>query len=93
MKAKAGSVTLTALFPRSLNVVVVAWSQSVIPMAGTPANPVPLELSNARFEDGGWRVTVGGGEPGTRYLVRTSPGDFRGDSVPLWVREFRVEVA
>lgn len=93
MKSKDAALSLSVVIPERFGVTGVAWSQEVIPMKGAPVSPAPLVLSEPAFVGNVASVVVGGGEPGSRYVVRTAPGPFRGDEVPGWVKVFRVQVA
>ena len=66
------------------------WSQAVIPVKGSPADPAPLVLTEPSFDRGLATVTVGGGSPGARYTLSTAPTD--GFRTPQWIRGVRVHV-
>lgn len=93
MKSAAASFVVKLHIPtwRTHRVAGVSWSQSVIPMKGSPADPAPLVLTEPTFHQGVATVTVSGGSPGARYLLTTAPSD--GFRTPQWVRSVRIAVA
>ena len=93
VKSAAASFVVKLHIPtwREFGVGGVVWSQSVIPMKGSPADPSPLVLSSASFDRGVATVTVSGGSPGGRYTLSTAPTD--GFRTPQWVKAVRVQIA
>ncbi len=90
-KSKDATLTLSVVIPERFGVIGVEWSQAVVPMKGAPVSPAPLVLCEPLFVGNVASVKVSGGSPGARYLLSTAPGPFEG--VPVWVKQFRIEIA
>lgn len=92
MKTEAASFVVRVHIPtwREFGVGGVVWSQAVIPIKGSPADPSPLVLTEPSFVDGVASVRIAGGSPGARYALTTAPTD--GYRTPQWVKGVRIQI-